>query len=105
MRSSLFALRSFAGALAGLTTVVWLTAQPPAKAANAASAIIHANPKAFDLAQLLKSWRDKLAGSLARVDQTENFRGLDHRGMGGRKYRKMDAHAKIVLCILAAVRL
>jgi hypothetical protein len=104
MRSSLLALRSFAGALAGSTTVFWLTAQPPANAANTVSAIMYARAEAFGLARLLESWSDKLAGSLAGVDETENFTGLDHRGRGGGKDRKMGARSRIVWCIPAAVR-
>src|ERR1700693_1723351 len=79
MRSSLLALRSLAGALGGLTSVFWLTATPPAKPVSAASATMYARAEAFGLARLLNSWRHNLPGSFMGVDETENFRGLDHR--------------------------
>jgi hypothetical protein len=86
MRSSLLAVRSGAGALPGLTTVFWLMAQPPAKAAKAASAIVYARPEAFRLVRLLKSWRGNLPGSLVGVNQTGSLRGVNSDGERSRAF-------------------
>src|ERR1700722_611765 len=86
MRSSLLTVRSFAGALPGLTTVFRLTAHPPANAAKAASAIVYARPEAFCFARLLESWRDNLAGSLVGVDGTGSLRGINSDGKRSRAF-------------------